>query len=107
MRLWLTISILSLAVAVIFNASALANAPGGTVSSTSVRIELASSVPEPILARIKSAAETVASRALEGKTIQEAEAVKASLAQAMEMIFNETLSGFSVETLESTLPRMP
>ncbi|HOY62951.1 MAG TPA: hypothetical protein PK745_07175, partial [bacterium] len=71
MRLWLTISILSLAAAVVINSSAFANAPGGTVSSTSVRIELASPVPQPILARIRSAAETVASRALEGKTIQE------------------------------------
>jgi len=64
-----------------------------------------------VLARIKSAAETVASRALAGKTIGEAEAVEASLAQAMEMIFNETLSGFSVEALdieiaEKTVVRM-
>jgi hypothetical protein len=100
MRLRLTNSILSLVVAVVFAVPAFAASSSGTVSSTAVRIELASPVPSPVLARIKGAAETVASRALEGKTIEEAEAVKASLAQAMEMIFNETLSGFGVESLE-------
>ncbi|MFA6448413.1 MAG: hypothetical protein WCX65_03005 [bacterium] len=69
------------------------------IDKLAVKINFRTPAPEPIRARIVSSVESVGSKALKGKTVDEAVAMQASLAQVMKKIFAEVLSGFEVMDL--------
>jgi len=64
-----------------------------------VDISFRTPVPEPLRLQIVDSVENVGKKALQGKTVEEAESLKASLAQVMKKIFTEVLSGFKVHDL--------
>lgn len=73
------------------------------VEGLSVKLEFRGNIPAPIKTRIEESVKNVGIKALEGKSIEEAEALKVSLEQVMKKIFNEVLSGFQVLDLKMEL----
>lgn len=69
------------------------------LDKVTVDISFRTSVPEPLRRQIVDSVENVGKKALQGKTVEEAESLKASLAQVMKKIFTEVLSGFKVHDL--------
>lgn len=74
-----------------------------TISQVSVRLNMRDPLPLPIRLRIQETVQKVSIKALGGKTIPEAENLKDSLTQVLKKIFNETISGFSVNNLSISL----
>ncbi len=69
------------------------------VEKVRVDVNFRTPVPEPLRHRIVDSVGNVGEKALQGKTIEEAESLKTSLSQVMKKIFTEVLSGFKVHDL--------
>lgn len=72
---------------------------GDVVSSVKVTVTVAQHVPQSITDKISSSVWEVGTKALSGKTLDEAHSLELSLEQVMKKIFSEVLNGFSVDDL--------
>jgi hypothetical protein len=66
------------------------------VEGLTVKLVFQSRVPDAVESRIEDTVRNVGKKALEGRSVEEAEALKVSLVQVMKKIFTEVLSGFDV-----------
>jgi hypothetical protein len=75
-----------------------------TVRSVDVRIEYSGATPPSVMQdRIRNSVESTGRRALEGKTLEDALALRQSLQDVLRNIFNEVLSGYAVDDMTLTI----
>jgi len=86
-----------LALALVSPARAGGKPPAETkIQEIGINLRLAGKLPGPMRDRISESVLKVGEKALLGKTLEEAAALKPSLTQVMKKIFNEVLGGFDV-----------
>ncbi len=71
-----------------------------TVRAVTVQVHCQTPLPAPLMDKINTSVLKVGQKALEGKSLSEAQSLQDALMQVMKKIFNEVLSGFIVTDIE-------